>query len=136
MTILDKRIDWMKAWCKKEGLILDLEGECGFGRECVGVISADETYPDYLWYDEEYDHRIDNNGEVWKPKNAYHKHPCVIVLGRGKDSIYQLYHWLKWFEANDFHYECTYIGISEKDRFPDLTVALGRDYTHRMIKKV
>ena len=82
--VISEMIAWLRTWCKKEGLTLILEGECGFGRECVGVASmADGTYPDYEWYEDNYEERVDMNGDVWTPGNAYHKHPCTAVLGRG-----------------------------------------------------
>lgn len=124
-----KKIAWLEEWCKKEGLHLVLEGECGFGRDCVGVISSDEdAYPDYTWYDAEYN-RADTNGKVWTPENAYHKHPCTAVLGRGDDAIGQLYVWCKWFEDNDFHYEVVSVVCTEP-----FGLALGRDKQHRMVR--
>ena len=101
MTHTDK-ISWMYDWCKKNGLSLQLEGTCGFGRECVGVVVHD-TYPDYHWYDDVTYKRIDNNGRVWAPHNAYHKHDCVAVLGRGEEAEAQLYEWLRWFDENNFY---------------------------------
>lgn len=86
------KIQYMKDWCSRHGSTLNLygctltlDGECGFGRECVGVLVG-EIYPDYEVWDYESDEikRLDNNGDVWRPKNAYHKHPCVAVLGHGK----------------------------------------------------
>ena len=95
-----EKIDWMILWAHKNACVLALEGECGFGRECVGIL-ADDKYPDYEWHDADYN-RIDPNGDVWTPENAYHKHPCVAVLGRGQDAEEQLYDWLKWFDDNGF----------------------------------
>jgi hypothetical protein len=99
MTRTD-RIEWMEEWAARNGCTLDLEGECGLGRECVGVVSGG-LYPDYEWYDGDYD-RIDPNGYVHVPHDAYHKHPCVAVLGRGEHAEAQLYDWLRWFESNGF----------------------------------
>ena len=101
----EEKIEWMIKWAHKNKVVLNLEGECGFGRECVGIISHD-NYPDYEWYDGN-DARIDNNGEVWTPNDAYHKHPCVAVLGRGEVAEEQLYDWLKWFDENNFKVEVT-----------------------------
>jgi len=102
MTHEDK-IEWMSVWAAKHGVKLELEGECGFGRECVGI-TTEGHFPDYEWDDEDYE-RIDENGEVWTPEDAYHKHPCVAVLGRGEDAEAQLYDWLKWFDGNNFTVE-------------------------------
>lgn len=127
MNLQDK-ITWMETWCKEQGLILTLEGECGFGRECVGVLSSG-CYPDYAWYDKDYN-QIDNNGEVWCPEGAYHKHPCVAVLGRSEASIEQLYEWLKWFSDNNFKYVCEIVVCNDP-----LELMLGRDKAHRMVKQ-
>jgi hypothetical protein len=118
---------WLAEWCKKENLELVLEGECGFGRECVGVASKnDGTYPDYEWYGESYE-RIDNNGNVWAPGNAYHKHPCTAVLGRGEKAIKELYEWCLWFENNGFHYK-----IISAECTNEIELMLGRDKHHVM----
>ena len=100
----EEKIEWMKDWAKRHGCTLQLEGECGFGRPCVGVLAQD-VYPDYTWLNQETWERTDNNGEVWQPPSAYHKHDCVAVLGRGEDAEAQLYEWLKWFEDNKFRVE-------------------------------
>lgn len=96
----EEKINWMIQWAHKNKCVLDLEGECGFGRECVGV-TRNHKYPDYEWYDKDYE-REDGNGDVWCPEDAYHKHECVAVLGRGERAEDQLYEWLKWFDDNGF----------------------------------
>lgn len=123
----DERIQWMAVWCAKNGLKLELEGECGFGRECVGVSTGD-CYPDYQWYDESYK-RIDTNGDVWTPPNAYHKHPCVAVLGRGEGAEKQLYEWLRWFDANGFKLE-----TGSKQTSDVIKILLGQHRYARMVK--
>lgn len=100
----EEKIQWMAVWAAKNGLQLNLEGECGFGRECVGV-STEGHFPDYEWHNEETWERADQNGDVWTPADAYHKHPCVAVLGRGEGAESQLYDWLKWFDDNGFKLE-------------------------------
>lgn len=126
----DEKIKYMEKWCENQGLILELDGACGFGRECVGVLSKEgHTYPDYEWYDDD-DQRLDKNGSVWCPKNAYHKHPCVAVLGRGEESISQLYEWILWFDKNHFVYK----KIAQKcDDLIELR--MGRNWHHRMEKQ-
>jgi hypothetical protein len=94
------KLQWMQKWSKKNGATLDLEGICGFGRECVGIL-INGIYPEYNSFDDNYK-RIDKNGYVWSPRDAYHKHPCVCVLGRGKEAESQLYEWLMWFDDNNF----------------------------------
>lgn len=100
MTHLEK-LEWMRDWAKKNKANLELEGSCGFGRECVGI-TVDDTYPSYEWYSDYHMNRLDQNGDVWTPEDAYHKHPCIAVLGRGENAESQLYEWLKWFDDNNF----------------------------------
>ena len=91
----------MILWAHNHGVRLELEGEVGILRKCVGIIADVVGYPDYRWYDKDYN-QIDNNGDVWIPDDAYHKHPCVAVLGRGEQAERQLYDWLQWFDENNF----------------------------------
>lgn len=113
MTKREERILWMTDWCLRqpEGPTLQLAGECGLGRECVGVL-VNGHYPSYHWYNEDFT-QIDNNGEVWTPNNAYHKYPCIAVLGRGDDAEQQLYEWLKWFDDNKFIIELVATGTTD-----------------------
>lgn len=125
----EEKITWMALWCAKNKAALNLEGECGFARECVGILAAN-IYPDYEWHDEEYN-RIDKNGDVWIPENAYHKHPCVAVLGRGEAAESQLYDWLKWFEDNGFSIETGFVpGVRDP-----LLIMLDKHVYARMVKK-
>lgn len=127
-----EKIEWMKEWCFKNKLILTLEGECGFGRECVGVSNGD-CYPDYHWFDPDTYEDIDDNGDVWSPEDAYHKHTCVAVLGRGERAEGQLYEWLKWFDDNGFVVES---GINEvKKPMHPIEMLMGKHKYCRMIKK-
>lgn len=125
-----EKLAWMALWAMKNKLTLVLEGECGFGRECVGV-SAHDKYPDYEWDDSDYN-RIDPNGDVWTPPNAYHKHPCVAVLGRGEEAEAQLYDWLKWFDNNGFVVEVT---ASGKKGLSPIEILLGKQWNVRMVRK-
>lgn len=125
-----KKVEWMAVWAARNKLQLELEGVCGFGRECVGV-SANGSYADYQWYDGVSYDRLDKNGDVWCPKDAYHKHDCVAVLGRGEEAESQLYDWLKWFDDNGFHVE---IGMkSAVTNSPIEFLFMGTHYV-RMVK--
>ena len=95
-----EKIQWMHDWAKGNHAILSLSGSVGFNRPCVGIL-CNNVYPDYEWYDDDYE-RIDHNGEVWLPQNAYHKHPCEAVLGHGEDAEAELYSWLRWFDHFGF----------------------------------
>lgn len=122
-------ISWMANWCKREGLTLELEGEVGFFRPCVGVV-GDFNFPDYMWYDDNFE-RVDRNGDVWTPERAYHKNPCVAVLGTDDESVKQLYEWLKWFDENNFHY------AKKTEPFRDgIELILFGRFTHRMVRGV
>lgn len=96
----EEKIQYMKDWCYRNKLVLQLEGEVGFGRECVGVTHGG-SYPDYMDHDDETYETLFGE-EVWKPDDAYHKHGCVSVLGRGEHAESQLYEWLKWFYENGY----------------------------------
>jgi len=130
----EQKIEWMIQWCHKHKARLELEGECGFGRDCVGIIVG-EVYPDYNWYDEENNYEeISGNGEVWTPKDAYHKHPCVAVLGRGEDAEYQLYDWLKWFDENGFKIETGFVNMT--GAMDPILIIMGKHKYSRMVRTV
>lgn len=128
----EQKIEWMAVWAAKNGLRLELEGECGFGRECVGVI-RNSKYPDYYWYNGDYE-RTDLTGEVWTPPDSYHKHACVAVLGRGEKAEKQLYEWLQWFDANHSKLET---GENElpNDGTTVIRVLMGQHHFARMVKQ-
>lgn len=129
----EEKLSWMALWAAKNGLQLQLKGECGFGRECVGI-TTEGHYPDYEWYgDEEDDYeRKDKNGKVWTPENAYHKHPCVAVLGRGEGAESELYEWLKWFDENNFKLETGDLKVDPK--LGVIGFMLGKHRYARMVK--
>lgn len=84
-VVIDQATGWLAEWCSAYGLTLDLEGECGFGRECVGIAG-----PTHEWVDWD-----DGAGPGAEAPHAYHKHDCLAVLGRGDDAVRELYAWLK-----------------------------------------
>jgi hypothetical protein len=129
----DKKIEWMALYAVRNQLQLTLEGECGFGRECVGVLSGDQ-YPSYRWYDSQTYKQLDNNGEIWRPTDAYHKHDCVAVLGRGEKAEAQLYQWLRWFEENGFKVETGTQPVDPK--LGVLPYIMGNHRYARMVKSV
>ncbi len=106
-----EKLAWIQAWadeCKPHNVVLQLEGYCGAGRECV-CIGVNGEAPEYFWYNDGYSEkphqRADLNGHVWIPKDAYHRADCLAVLGRGKAAEIQLYSWLQWFDKNEFKLE-------------------------------
>lgn len=78
-------------------LIFEDEGEVGFGRECVGLTNGN-NYVDYNPTSHpDYDYITEFYSPVFfqiAPPNAYHKHDCLAVLGRGEDAIRQLSDWV------------------------------------------
>lgn len=78
-------------------LIFEDEGECGFGGECVGLTNGNnwvsynpihsETYENIEGF---YDERFYDIA----PEDAYRKHTCLAVLGRGENAIRQLSEWV------------------------------------------
>lgn len=129
----EEKIQWMALWCARNSLRLELQGEVGFGRECVGVIHG-ESYPDWRWYNEDYTECLSDkiNGEIFRPEDAYHKHDCVAVLGRGEKAEAQLYDWLKWFDDNVFVLDH---GLHKKMPIGGaLAILMGQHRYARMVK--
>lgn len=96
---LDEKIEFMQLWAARNKCYLELEGEVGFWRECVGILQGTSyvdtpgsSHNSYREYD-----------EIQPPEaveSAYHKHDCLCVLGRDEDSIHQLYRWVEKLVAN------------------------------------
>lgn len=75
----------MIDWCERNKVNLETQGEVGFGRPCVGVISGSS----YVQYD------YDLGLEI--PEDAYHKDDCLAVLVFDEDyhkALDQLYEWI------------------------------------------
>jgi hypothetical protein len=125
-TTHEEKIQWMAVWAARNGVALELAGECGFGRECVGI-TADGRYPSY-----------DDDGagdDIWTPERAYHKSPCVAVLGRGEEAEAQLYDWLRWFDANGYTVERGDAPDDEWKHLGVIGVILGKHKSVRMVKR-
>ncbi len=98
-TIFEYRNNIQK-FANKHKILFEDEGECGFGRECVGLLKggnyiafnpnsqAENTRGEAI--DEFYDDRFYDI----QPSLAYHKYDCLAVLGRGDESIIQLSNWV------------------------------------------
>jgi hypothetical protein len=84
------RIKAAMRWAEAQGCTLQFEGEVGIGRECVGLV-RNESYVD-----------LDDYG--WPPDSvtdAYHKHDCVCVLGRGDGPVDQLLDWIEYLQSEN-----------------------------------
>ena len=98
---VDEAREICQVFANKHKVIFDDEGECGFGRECVGF-NYGGAWVDHNPYDHgTYDEIPEYVCEVAYPPNgvdAYHKHDCLAVLGRGDDAIMQLAKWVQHME--------------------------------------
>lgn len=100
MKTIDEHRANIQEFANKHKVIFDDEGECGFGRECVGLTSGN-NWIDFNPFGEEdyiaefYDARLNKI----KPHDAYHKHDCIAVLGRGDEAITQLSEWVDGLKA-------------------------------------
>lgn len=119
----EEKIQWMATWAARNNAQLKLEGECGFGRECVGIL-VDGNYPDFDYKD-----------DIWEPADSYHKHNCVAVLGRGEEAENQLFEWLQWFENNGFKIETGDVPKEEWERLGAIALMMGKYKYAKMIKK-
>ena len=90
-------------FANRHKVIFDDEGECGFGRECVGFredggwidhnpCSSSGDYEKIAGFD---------CPDAYAPDdvNSYHKHDCLAVLGRGDEAVIGLARWVQKMEA-------------------------------------
>ena len=95
----------IQEFANKYKLIFEDDGEVGFGRPCVGLISKAGAYLDYNAYEFKrghifpYDFRLEPPIEV---SDAYHKHDCLCVLVHDGDygkATRQLELWIEHLES-------------------------------------
>jgi len=101
---IDEMIAQIRDYAGKNRTYLELKGEVGFSRECVGLLHGTQ-YPSYSWESipGDYMSKWESTEEATPPPevtDAYHKHDCLAVLGRGDSAIRQLWYWVKKLEAN------------------------------------
>jgi hypothetical protein len=95
-------IDYLKDFASRHGLVFDQEGECGFGRQCVGLRHGDNWVSHNPLNSSDYEPieaMACPEARDLAPPDAYHKHDCLAVLGRGDDAIEQLASWIRELEA-------------------------------------
>jgi len=104
----EARIVYLTEWAARYRCSLQLNGQVGFGRGCVGILK-DSTYIDTQDAKNAtaYNHESEP-GSWWEPEDSYHKHDCLAVLGHGDEALGQLYAWVKWLDAHDWGVEDTY----------------------------
>ncbi len=98
-------------FANKHKLIFDDSGECGFGRDCVGLstgkgwldFNPHKHLPPPGFYEEISELK---NDKLYPPDDvpdAYHKHDCLCVLvldsDHRDDAIIQLATWIRHIEA-------------------------------------
>jgi hypothetical protein len=94
----DERLREARLWAAEQKCVLDLDGEVGFGRECVGVLykssyvdtpgSGSNDWP-------EYPEAPDERRMPPEDVDAYHKHDCLCVLGRDETAVDGLLRWVE-----------------------------------------
>lgn len=97
MEVNDKLLDF----AKKHDLTFVFDGECGFGRPCVGfsvvgnyVEYNPTSFPDYNNIADLYSEKHYSIA----PKDAYHKHDCMAVLVENENKEEALKQLLEWVE--------------------------------------
>lgn len=100
----DFYIEELRAIAHEWDCTLELDGEVGFGYECVGI-SRGSNYVDFsylAWYFDEPTQEakqamaaLYSEIQGTAPDRAYHKHECLAVLGHDDESQLQLYTWVK-----------------------------------------
>jgi hypothetical protein len=98
----EAQIVYITEWAARYQCSLQLNGQVGFGRDCVGVLKGG-TYIDTQDIKNEttYNHES-GPGSWWEPEDSYHKHDCLAVLGHGEGALEQLYRWVKWLDEHGY----------------------------------
>lgn len=92
-----EQIVYLTDWAAKNGCTLQIHGQVGIGRDCVGIIGTSESYVDT--------ESVSCDSEWWQPENAYHKSDCLAVLGHGDGPLLQLYRWVRWLDDHGYRAE-------------------------------
>jgi hypothetical protein len=106
----------MTEWASRFGCTIQVNGEVGFGRPCVGILHG-QAYVDYDW-----DLFGPGGGAFWTPEDAYHKHDCLAVLVYDDDydkALEQLWEWVQYMIAE-------HLGITTQVRETYNTDGVGR----------
>lgn len=110
----EEKTAFMARWANENGATLQLKGECGFGRPCVGII-AGQAWVDFMWMSlEPHADELQDTLREFRmilPEDLYHKHDCVAVLASPYEepdydaAAEQLYVWVQWLNANNWRIE-------------------------------
>lgn len=94
---LDDRIRDARLWAAEQGCILELDGEVGFARPCVGILwrtsYVDTPGSGYNDHGPFFGH--DSIGGPPEDVAAYHKHDCLAVLGTDEQAVDGLLRWIE-----------------------------------------
>ena len=93
-----------QRFANQHKVIFEDDGEVGFGRECVGFISRSGGFldhnprraPNYEAIEEAACELAHPGEGIF---DAYHKHECMAILGRGAGAVSQLALWVRQLEA-------------------------------------
>jgi hypothetical protein len=119
------QIVYITEWAARYRCSLQLNGQVGFGRDCVGVLN-DGTYidsGDVKWGGDRF------AGDWWEPEDAYHKHDCLAVLGHDDDALAQLYAWVKWLDGHGYG-----VGIVYREPASDIDLVFHGISTPKLVK--
>ena len=96
----------LQRFANNHKLILEDDGECGFGRPCVGFLSQSGNWLDHNPINSEtYESIWPDDERLYPPKevdDAYHKHDCMAVLVHNDnydEALQQLNKWVKHLES-------------------------------------
>ena len=104
----EARIVYLTEWAARYRCSLQLNGEVGFGRDCVGIL-RDSHYIDTADIKGETAYNFNSEPySWWEPEDSYHKHDCLAVLGHGDEALTQLYEWVRWLDGHGYGVEDTY----------------------------
>jgi len=112
-AIRDERIRDVRLWAAEQGCVLELDGEVGFGRPCVGILWRDHYVdtPGSAYNDvppglprEPFrpDERQRRILDLYRPPDdvdAYEKHDCLAVLGTDELAVDGLLRWVEKIRA-------------------------------------
>ena len=102
-----EQIVYLTEWASRYGATLQINGQVGFGRPCVGVLKGGH-YVDTA--DVKGREAYQPGGDWWEPEDSYHKHDCLAVLNHDDDTaaLRQLYEWVKWLDGHGYGIEEVY----------------------------
>ena len=104
----EAQIVYLTEWAARYRCSLQLNGEVGFGRDCVGILK-DSHYIDTADIKGETAYNFNSEPySWWEPEDSYHKHDRLAVLGHGDEPLAQLYEWVKWLDGHGYGVEDTY----------------------------